>query len=118
MNGPSFESGVTWPLPVVLDIGTELADNISSGERVRIEGPDDIQLMSWTQTISTATTKPKCARNCSEQQTRVVRLITQWISSDDVGFESEDVFVAGGEIPHPSIAMANSIPSHRPFVGS
>ncbi len=48
----------------------------------------------------------------------VVRLITQWISSDDVGFESEDVFVAGGEIPHPSIAMANSIPSHRPFVGS
>jgi hypothetical protein len=28
------------------------------------------------------------------------------------------VFVAGGEIPHPSIAMANSIPSHRPFVGS
>ena len=48
----------------------------------------------------------------------VVRLITQWISSDDVGFESEDVFVAGGEIPHVSSAMANSIPSHRPFVGS
>jgi sulfate adenylyltransferase len=40
----SLESGVTWPLPVVLDIDTELADNISPGERIGIKDPSGNQV--------------------------------------------------------------------------
>jgi len=39
INDLSLESGVAWPLPIVLNINTELADNISPGERVRIKAP-------------------------------------------------------------------------------
>jgi sulfate adenylyltransferase len=41
INDLSLESGVAWPLPIVLNINTELADNISPGERVRIKAPSE-----------------------------------------------------------------------------
>lgn len=44
INDLSLESGVTWPLPVVLDIDTELADNISPGERIGIKDPSGNQV--------------------------------------------------------------------------
>ena len=40
VNDISLESGVPWPLPVVLDIGTEIANDIKPGERIGIRGPD------------------------------------------------------------------------------
>jgi sulfate adenylyltransferase len=40
LNDVTLESGVAWPIPVVLDIGTALADEIAPGERVGLRGPD------------------------------------------------------------------------------
>jgi sulfate adenylyltransferase len=36
----TLESGVAWPLPVVLDVETETADEIEPGERIGIRSPD------------------------------------------------------------------------------
>jgi sulfate adenylyltransferase len=40
LNDVTLESGVPWPVPVVLDVGTKLADAIEPGERVGLRGPD------------------------------------------------------------------------------
>jgi len=40
VNDLTLESGVAWPLPVVLDIETELANEIGPGERIGIRRPD------------------------------------------------------------------------------
>jgi len=39
-NDLTLERGVAWPIPVVLDIETELADAIEPGERLGLRGPD------------------------------------------------------------------------------
>jgi sulfate adenylyltransferase len=39
-NDLTLESGVAWPIPVVLDIETALADAIEPGERLGLRGPD------------------------------------------------------------------------------
>ena len=44
VNDLSLESGVPWPLPVVLDIDTELANGIEPGERIGIRRPDSTPL--------------------------------------------------------------------------
>jgi sulfate adenylyltransferase len=36
----TLESGVPWPIPVVLDVGTDLADEVEPGERIGLRGPD------------------------------------------------------------------------------
>ncbi|MCQ4334957.1 sulfate adenylyltransferase [Natronomonas sp. F2-12] len=36
----TLESGVAWPLPVVLDVDTKIADEIEPGERIGIRRPD------------------------------------------------------------------------------
>lgn len=40
VNDLTLESGTPWPLPIVLDIGTELADKMRPGDRVGLRGPD------------------------------------------------------------------------------
>jgi sulfate adenylyltransferase len=40
VNDLTLESGVAWPLPVVLDVGADLANDIGPGERVGIRRPD------------------------------------------------------------------------------
>jgi len=40
VNDMTLESGVPWPLPIVLDIETAMADEIEPGERVGLRGPD------------------------------------------------------------------------------
>jgi sulfate adenylyltransferase len=40
VNDISLENGVPWPLPVVLDISTELANEIKPGERIGLRHPD------------------------------------------------------------------------------
>jgi len=40
VNDVALESGVPWPIPVVLDIETALADDIEPGERLGLRGPD------------------------------------------------------------------------------
>jgi sulfate adenylyltransferase len=40
----TLENGTPWPLPVVLDIGTEMADKIEPGDRVPIQRPDGEQV--------------------------------------------------------------------------
>jgi sulfate adenylyltransferase len=41
VNDVTLESGVTWPIPVVLDIETALADEIEPGERIGLRRPDE-----------------------------------------------------------------------------
>lgn len=40
INDFTLESGVAWPLPIVLDIGTDLADEIEPGDRIGLRRPD------------------------------------------------------------------------------
>ncbi len=40
VNDVTLESGVPWPIPVVLDVETDLADAIEPGERLGLRGPD------------------------------------------------------------------------------
>ncbi len=40
VNDLTLENGVTWPLPVVLDIDTELADQMEPGDRIGLRRPD------------------------------------------------------------------------------
>jgi sulfate adenylyltransferase len=40
VNDVTLESGVPWPIPVVLDVETEFADEIEPGERLGLRGPD------------------------------------------------------------------------------
>ena len=40
VNDLTLESGAAWPLPIVLDIGTELADQMGPGDRIGLRGPD------------------------------------------------------------------------------
>jgi sulfate adenylyltransferase len=40
VNDLTLESGVAWPLPIVLDIGTELANEMGPGDRIGIRSPD------------------------------------------------------------------------------
>ncbi|WP_336329179.1 sulfate adenylyltransferase [Haloarcula sp. CGMCC 1.2071] len=40
VNDLSLESGEPWPLPIVLDVSTETANNVSPGERAGLRGPD------------------------------------------------------------------------------
>jgi len=40
VNDVTLESGVPWPLPIVLDVSTELADDIEPGERIGLRRPD------------------------------------------------------------------------------
>lgn len=40
VNDLTLESGVPWPLPVVLDIGTDLANQVGPGERLGLRRPD------------------------------------------------------------------------------
>lgn len=40
LNDLTLESGVPWPLPVVLDIETELADELKPGDRIGVRRPD------------------------------------------------------------------------------
>ncbi len=40
VNDITLESGVPWPLPVVLDVDTEMANEIKPGERIGITRPD------------------------------------------------------------------------------
>ncbi|KAB1192753.1 sulfate adenylyltransferase [Haloferax sp. MBLA0076] len=44
VNDLTLESGVVWPLPVVLDIGTDLANEIKPGDRIGIRRPDGTPL--------------------------------------------------------------------------
>jgi len=39
LNDLTLESGVTWPLPIVLDVGAEKADEIHPGDRLGISTP-------------------------------------------------------------------------------
>jgi sulfate adenylyltransferase len=39
-NDMTLESGVIWPIPIVLDISTELANKIEPGDRVGVSSPD------------------------------------------------------------------------------
>ena len=40
VNDLTLENGAAWPLPIVLDIGTELADEMGPGDRIGLRGPD------------------------------------------------------------------------------
>jgi len=40
LNDMTLESGVPWPIPVVLDIETDLANDIEPGERIGLRGPE------------------------------------------------------------------------------
>jgi sulfate adenylyltransferase len=40
INDLTLESGAAWPLPIVLDIGTELADRMEPGDQIGLRGPD------------------------------------------------------------------------------
>jgi sulfate adenylyltransferase len=40
VNDLSLESGVAWSLPIVLDIGTELADRMEPGDRIGLQAPN------------------------------------------------------------------------------
>ena len=40
INDLTLEDGVAWPLPVVLDIGTDLANEVEPGDRIGIRRPD------------------------------------------------------------------------------
>jgi sulfate adenylyltransferase len=40
VNDVTLESGVPWPLPIVLDVTTELANEIEPGDRIGIRRPD------------------------------------------------------------------------------
>jgi sulfate adenylyltransferase len=40
VNDMTLESGTLWPLPIVLDIGSELANKIEPGDRIGIRRPD------------------------------------------------------------------------------
>lgn len=40
VNDITLESGVVWPLPIVLDVPTEFAETIEPGERIGLTGPD------------------------------------------------------------------------------
>jgi sulfate adenylyltransferase len=40
VNDLCLESGVAWPLPIVLDIGTELADRMEPGDRIGLQAPN------------------------------------------------------------------------------
>jgi sulfate adenylyltransferase len=40
INDLTLESGVAWPLPIVLDVGAEMANKIEPGERLGIRRPD------------------------------------------------------------------------------
>ena len=40
VNDLTLESGAAWPLPIVLDIGTNIADKIGPGDRIGLRGPD------------------------------------------------------------------------------
>ena len=40
VNDLTLESGAAWPLPIVLDIETELADEMGPGDRIGLRGPD------------------------------------------------------------------------------
>ncbi|SDJ34581.1 sulfate adenylyltransferase [Halovenus aranensis] len=40
VNDVTLESGVPWPLPIVLDITTELANEIQPGDRIGLRRPD------------------------------------------------------------------------------
>ncbi|RLM70768.1 sulfate adenylyltransferase [Halorubrum sp. Atlit-8R] len=44
VNDLTLESGLVWPLPVVLDIDAELANNIEPGDRIGIRRPDGTPL--------------------------------------------------------------------------
>lgn len=44
VNDLTLESGLVWPLPVVLDIDAELASNIEPGDRIGIRRPDGTPL--------------------------------------------------------------------------
>lgn len=41
VNDLSLESGVAWPLPIVLDVSTDCAETIEPGERIGLTGPDE-----------------------------------------------------------------------------
>jgi sulfate adenylyltransferase len=40
INDLTLENGAAWPLPIVLDIGTELADEMGPGHRIGLRAPD------------------------------------------------------------------------------
>jgi sulfate adenylyltransferase len=40
VNDLTLEDGTAWPLPIVLDIETELADEMGPGDRIGLRGPD------------------------------------------------------------------------------
>jgi len=40
VNDLTLESGVAWPLPIVLDVGADLANEIGPGQRIGIRRPD------------------------------------------------------------------------------
>jgi sulfate adenylyltransferase len=40
VNDFTLESGVAWPLPIILDISTDLANDIEPGDRIGIRSPD------------------------------------------------------------------------------
>ena len=40
VNDLTLENGAAWPLPIVLDIGTELADEMGPGDRIGLRDPD------------------------------------------------------------------------------
>lgn len=42
VNDITLESGVAWPLPVVLDVGAELANEIGPGDRLGLRRPDGV----------------------------------------------------------------------------
>jgi len=39
-NDMTLENGVAWPLPVILDVETNLANQVGPGDRIGIRGPD------------------------------------------------------------------------------
>jgi sulfate adenylyltransferase len=40
INDMTLESGVPWPLPVILDVDAELSEDISPSQRIGIRSPD------------------------------------------------------------------------------
>lgn len=44
VNDLTLEGGAAWPLPIVLDIGTNIADEIEPGDRIGLRGPDSTPL--------------------------------------------------------------------------
>jgi sulfate adenylyltransferase len=44
INDLTLESGAAWPLPIVLDIGTNIADEMEPGDRIGLRGPDNTPL--------------------------------------------------------------------------